>query len=97
MGRSDVRGTIWLGDRSIAAHRFSYELANGPIPVGFVIDHLCENKKCVNPDHLEMVSLTENNKRNIVRRAQFGALMRHWREAHKGCRKCRTLMKGFLS
>lgn len=47
-------------NRLIAAHRFAYELANGPIPDGLEIDHLCRNRKCVNPAHLQAVSHREN-------------------------------------
>lgn len=42
------------------AHRFGYELARGPIPEGLELDHLCRNPSCVNPDHLEPVTHTEN-------------------------------------
>ena len=42
------------------AHRYSYELKYGNIPDGLVLDHLCRNVKCVNPDHLEIVSVREN-------------------------------------
>lgn len=50
-------------DRSrakVGVHRVAYELAHGPIPAGLVIDHLCRNRLCVNPAHLEAVSQREN-------------------------------------
>lgn len=37
-------------------HRISYEVHNGPIPTGLQIDHLCRNKRCCNPTHLEAVT-----------------------------------------
>lgn len=44
----------------IAAHRWSYEHHRGAIPQGLQIDHLCRNRRCVNPDHLEPVTAQEN-------------------------------------
>lgn len=42
------------------AHRLSYFAFNGTLPDGLVIDHLCRNRACVNPDHIEMVTDREN-------------------------------------
>ncbi len=49
------------------AHRFSYELHRGPIPDGLQIDHLCRVPRCVNPDHLEVVTNAENTARGLFR------------------------------
>lgn len=47
-------------------HRIVWELLVGPIPEGLVIDHLCRNRACCNPDHLEPVEQAVNVRRGIV-------------------------------
>lgn len=61
-------GFVRIATRPHMAHRAAYEFLIGPIPEGLVIDHLCRNKGCVNPDRLEVVTQREN-----VRRGRAGA------------------------
>lgn len=44
----------------VRVHRLAYEVARGPISAGLEIDHLCRNRRCCNPDHLEAVTREEN-------------------------------------
>lgn len=69
---------VWLGapdrdgygqfrwrNRALLAHRLAWTLANGQIPDGLTIDHLCRVRSCVNPNHLEPVSSRENTRRGV--------------------------------
>ncbi len=54
-------GIVGLPGRRMAyAHRVVYEALVGTIPQGLQIDHLCRNRRCVNPDHLQVVTAREN-------------------------------------
>jgi len=64
--RSGGYGVFRVGDRSMAAHRFAWELAHGPIPAAapgaqpaWQVTHLCGTKRCVRPDHLQLRCLKE--------------------------------------
>lgn len=56
-------GQFTSGGKKLLPHRVSYEHFFGPIPDGLVIDHLCRNKSCVNPEHLESVTQKVNRER----------------------------------
>jgi predicted RNA-binding Zn-ribbon protein involved in translation (DUF1610 family) len=91
----DGYGQFWLNPRQVRAHRFAYELANGAIPDGLVLDHLCRNRLCVRADHLEPVTNRENVQRgrDLVTTCPSGhqldeANTRITPEGHRVCRTC---------
>lgn len=69
-------GVIGSGGHSgsnVYTHRVAYEHIIGPIPPGLVLDHLCRNRRCCNPTHLEPVTHRTNLRRGIGVTAQNAA------------------------
>lgn len=60
---ADGYGQFMKGRKVTLAHRHFYERHAAPIPKGMVIDHLCRNRGCVNPEHMEVVTRAINNQR----------------------------------
>lgn len=67
-------GEICINGKSLRAHRVFYEAYYHKIPDGMCIDHLCVEKHCVNPEHLEIVSREENSRRAVIRLRDAGAI-----------------------
>jgi Flp pilus assembly pilin Flp len=93
-------GRIRLNGVKVLAHRAVYEAYVGPIPAGLTIDHLCRVRACVNPAHLEPVSMKVNVLRGVGAAAQH-ARQTHCKRGHplvgehvylnaQGHRRCRT-------
>ncbi|MGW2048571.1 HNH endonuclease signature motif containing protein [Streptomyces sp. NPDC001858] len=87
----------------ISTHRFSYQLHNGPIPPGMVICHRCDNRACVNPDHLFLGTQRDNVQDMIQkgRRVSYWGQRAHCKNGHPydeantvirgdGSRRCRA-------
>lgn len=56
-------GVLNVGGRTVCAHRFAYEHYREPIPAGMHADHLCFNRACVNPSHIQVVTPSVNAQR----------------------------------
>jgi hypothetical protein len=99
-------GQLTRAGRFVYAHRYAYEMAHGPIPEGRQVDHLCRNRLCVNPAHLEVVSQQENIRRGHAGKATgarsrarthcgkghpFDERNTRWYKGERCCRECARL------
>ena len=89
------------GYKGTTAHRAAWVGANGAqIPEGMTVDHVCKNRRCVNPDHLRLLTNLENARRTDGRDWALGTCIRghgneHWKSKQPGrtkgyCVKCRA-------
>lgn len=85
--------TAIYGESPVCAHRFAYQYVVGVIPVGLQIDHLCRNRGCVNPAHLEPVTARENSFRARKTHCSAGHPFDtdntyERRDGKRGCKEC---------
>lgn len=74
----DGYGRMWSGERPILVHRFAYEIVVAQPPIWpLQLDHLCRNRACANPAHLEVVRPVENVRRGAK------VLDSHCRNGHR--------------
>src|SRR5215472_3186776 len=75
-------GTTWFDGKDCTAHRVAYVLTHGSIPNDSVVDHLCSNRRCCNPAHLQLVSNSLNIGRGSNKKHAGGNRYRnvHWRK-----------------
>ena len=86
-------GVVSVDGRLQRAHRVAYEQANGPIPAGLHLDHLCRVRACINPDHLEPVTQAENNRRAGAAKTTCSKGHENYRlhpDGRKYCATCRS-------
>lgn len=99
--RPDGYGKVYIKGKGFYVHRVVYEILVGKIPKGRQLDHLCRNRICVNPKHLEPVTNRENVLRGTGISAQnhrknscihghplSGKNVRITKEGHRDCREC---------
>lgn len=83
LGATDGRyGQFFVNGGNVRAHRFAYEQANGPTPVGLWVLHSCDNPRCVRSEHL-FLGTNADNQADSVRKGRHG-LQQHPERAARG-------------
>jgi hypothetical protein len=96
-------GNAWLDGKQHLVHRLVWETLVGPIPPDLEMDHLCRNRKCANPAHLEPVTRSVNQRRGVGASAvnaaktncpRCGSDYSHRADGRRYCRPCDKARRG---
>ncbi len=108
MGSMYKSGYGKIGKRGYPVHRIAYQLVKNEVPRDMCLDHLCKNRDCINPDHLEVVTLVDNVMRGDSQHA-INARKTHCKNGHefttantyrrrdRRTRECKTCRNGAVS
>lgn len=100
-GKLQGYGRFGWKKKNMQAHRVAFIELKGPVPEGLVLDHLCRNRSCVNPSHMEAVSISENVRRGMAvtnknrelthcrRGHEFNSANTYLKNGWRYCRACR--------
>lgn len=78
----DGYGVIGMRRATRKAHRVAMWMAGRTIPVGFVVNHTCRNRACVNPQHLNVLSASDNSKRDSCSLGYINSQKTHCKNGH---------------
>ena len=86
---------ISIRNKMVLAHRWIWMRWNGPIPDDLVVDHLCEVKRCVNPDHMQLLTSQENIRRSCPLKTHCPRgheldIVGFYLDRSNGARKCKV-------
>ena len=98
-GNKNVYGTFKINGKTVNSHRFSYMINKGIIPNGMYVCHTCDDRRCVNPDHLFIGTPKENHDDGVAK-GRISRVKNHQPRTHpstgaynRGCRclDCKSL------